>query len=764
MLANRLLILYLTILFSVFALNMTLLANYTVSGTLKYEDLTQDKVKGFLRTTHNRPIRYADILVLDGSDVISQGATDENGMFSINITASSEQNVRVLVVTSTENTEQFILSVVDYVDGIRTGNPYAFELFRDVTHSASEDITIGVKVAEYHNGGDEFNIFDVGIDALSYLANEMEEPTPLPELIVEFTFKENGTKFAFWNGVSVSLDGAYGYDDTIQLHEMGHWMQASFGVFSDNTGGSHYIGDSQQDPRLSFGEAWPTFMGSNIRVHYHLETGNVDAYNHPSVYMNSNGSIDGGQGFAYDLENTHEWMKGSGAASEVAVQAAMWDLTDGPDTPDFEPGTDDDQEYGFFLNRDVLETWELVTNNLAQPPFNGFLTYEDWHDEWIANIADPQADDLNGMQNYEHQIQYMDDLNEPNNSMEEAVDVTNTPFLTHCTTWPAGDEDWFWFYAYDSVKYKIKTSNIRDGADTFITLKDSAGNIIKIRDNIEELGSPPNAGEAFSTEMEWTASGEGNYYINVIRSTRNDGHGGGDVSKYGNWDFSFYITEVPDSYANMNVEPDSSLSVTVASESTDEYPMTIRNRGTKQELVYSISEVNAESGTPENFTWLEIAPVSGTVPAGEIDELVINFNATGLNLGSYEAGIKVESNDLVTPSWIIPVTMLVTPTTAVEDELQIPGEYALYNNYPNPFNPSTTIKYDLPNASNVTLKIYNIAGEELVTLAHEFQQAGQKSVSWNGKDNFGSKVSSGIYFYRIVAGDFVESKKMILLK
>jgi hypothetical protein len=232
MLSNRLIKLFLTVLFSFFILSGTLLANFTVSGTLKYEDLTQDRERGFLQSTNNRPIRFADILVMDGSTVVSQGATDENGMFSLNVITSSEQNVRVLVVTTTENTEGFLLSVVEYVDGIRTGNPYAFEIFRDLTHAADADIDIGVKVAEYHNGGDEFNIFDVGIDALSYLVNEMGEPTPLPELIVEFTFKENGTKFAFWNGVSVSLDGAYGYDDTIQLHEMGHWMQASFGVFS----------------------------------------------------------------------------------------------------------------------------------------------------------------------------------------------------------------------------------------------------------------------------------------------------------------------------------------------------------------------------------------------------------------------------------------------------------------------------------------------------------------------------------------------------
>ena len=89
----------------------------------------------------------------------------------------------------------------------------------------------------------------------------------------------------------------------------------------------------------------------------------------------------------------------------------------------------------------------------------------------------------------------------------------------------------------------------------------------------------------------------------------------------------------------------------------------------------------------------------------------------------------------------------------------LPKTYKLYNNYPNPFNPSTTIKYDLPKESQVQLKIYDIVGREVATLVNGKQKAGNYSVNFNA-----SKLASGVYIYRIIAGNFVRSHKMILLK
>lgn len=97
--------------------------------------------------------------------------------------------------------------------------------------------------------------------------------------------------------------------------------------------------------------------------------------------------------------------------------------------------------------------------------------------------------------------------------------------------------------------------------------------------------------------------------------------------------------------------------------------------------------------------------------------------------------------------------------TGLTNNSEIPTEYNLYNNYPNPFNPSTSIRFDIPVAGFVSLKVYDITGREVSTLVNEVLQPSRYNIDWNG-----SRFSSGVYFYRIQAGDFVKVQKMILTK
>ena len=100
------------------------------------------------------------------------------------------------------------------------------------------------------------------------------------------------------------------------------------------------------------------------------------------------------------------------------------------------------------------------------------------------------------------------------------------------------------------------------------------------------------------------------------------------------------------------------------------------------------------------------------------------------------------------------------PATGVDNEdFDIPQTFSLLQNYPNPFNPSTNISYNIPNGSLVTLKVYDILGKEIVTLVNESKQAGSYNVQFDANN-----LSSGVYFYSIQAGDFFESRKMILMK
>ena len=94
----------------------------------------------------------------------------------------------------------------------------------------------------------------------------------------------------------------------------------------------------------------------------------------------------------------------------------------------------------------------------------------------------------------------------------------------------------------------------------------------------------------------------------------------------------------------------------------------------------------------------------------------------------------------------------------------IPSEYSISQNYPNPFNPITTLQYDLPEESFVNVAIYDMLGNMVNTLVNANQSSGYKSVQWNATNNQGEPVSAGVYLYKIQAGDFVDTKKMILLK
>jgi hypothetical protein len=93
-----------------------------------------------------------------------------------------------------------------------------------------------------------------------------------------------------------------------------------------------------------------------------------------------------------------------------------------------------------------------------------------------------------------------------------------------------------------------------------------------------------------------------------------------------------------------------------------------------------------------------------------------------------------------------------------------PSNYSLNQNYPNPFNPETVIEYTLPRQSNVKLIIYNSLGQEVKTLVNNVQSAGINTMKWNGTNQSGQKVTSGIYFYRLTTEGFTAIKKMIMLK
>ena len=107
---------------------------------------------------------------------------------------------------------------------------------------------------------------------------------------------------------------------------------------------------------------------------------------------------------------------------------------------------------------------------------------------------------------------------------------------------------------------------------------------------------------------------------------------------------------------------------------------------------------------------------------------------------------------------------IVVQVISAEPEPFTPEEFVLHQNYPNPFNPVTTLRYDLPENSLVNVTIYDMLGRQVKTQINQTQDAGYRSVIWDATNNFGKPVSAGIYLYQIQAGEYMQTKKMVLLK
>lgn len=131
--------------------------------------------------------------------------------------------------------------------------------------------------------------------------------------------------------------------------------------------------------------------------------------------------------------------------------------------------------------------------------------------------------------------------------------------------------------------------------------------------------------------------------------------------------------------------------------------------------------------------------------------------------GSFRDTLYVYHNDTT----IVSPQLIIISGTVVTD---IPGEptkalgYNLDQNFPNPFNPVTTIKFSIPNGGLVNLSVFNLLGQEVRTLISKFLAPGEHIASWNGKDNYGRPLSSGLYIYRLIAGSFNVSRQMMLIK
>ena len=154
-----------------------------------------------------------------------------------------------------------------------------------------------------------------------------------------------------------------------------------------------------------------------------------------------------------------------------------------------------------------------------------------------------------------------------------------------------------------------------------------------------------------------------------------------------------------------------------------------------------------------------------SISAVEDDPVGIR-NEHDLGSTTYWFGFHLWFMDIGEARQLIDRILADTPLDADDDEASgiLPEEFSLHQNYPNPFNPETRITFNLPVRSEVTIEVYNILGQRVATIFDEMCGAGTHTAIWDGTDHSGSRVATGIYFYRLEAGEFSETRKMLLLK
>lgn len=133
----------------------------------------------------------------------------------------------------------------------------------------------------------------------------------------------------------------------------------------------------------------------------------------------------------------------------------------------------------------------------------------------------------------------------------------------------------------------------------------------------------------------------------------------------------------------------------------------------------------------------------------------------------FNENYDITANELES-EFAIKITTDIPTITFIDEGFKgnnlIPSDYSLEQNYPNPFNPQTRIRYSLPEAGFIAVRVYSVDGEMIKELVNTNKRAGNYEVVWDGTNNYGMKVSSGIYFYQLVTDKFIQTKKLVLLK
>ncbi len=720
-------------------------ADWTASGTFEYQDREMFR-NGFTGNEPYRPIRWADVEVLDdnSSAILAAGYTDSLGNFSIEVADNQTRNVVVRVLTDTQYCP-FSNRIVQVHNNTWGGSPYAVESPATSDHNPNVDVDFGTVQAPYGDQsnapGKPFNIFDVQLDEMEWVYERVGgNPGTYP--IFRGRWADGvAPNQAYYDGTGITMGSESAYDDCDIGHEGGHFINHHWSR-DDNPGGTHYLGDNNQDPRLSWAEGIPTYYHCSTREYLGLDPA-------PHLYVRTTGAPGPGNlQFNYDVETPNPgWF---GPANEVIITSILWEVSDGTDTPDDSPGVDDDD-----LNLAYDENWEVFEEyfplSVAAP-----RTVEDFWDGWFDPSIDNGYDDEMMDIFTQFQIEYYEDDLEPDNGTGTATPLHFGGDPVHHTSYPDEDEDWHLLETVENASFSLNTLNRFPASSPIIYVYEEDG-VTEVANNFSNITLPIN----------FEDDGSGPYYAKTIQKIGYFGF----YTEYGHFDLNFRMTSAPPESARISVSPSTFILSANVGETVTDTAYVINIGGGP--LQYTFSD-RARFGEPGDLPWLVEQPGTGTVAAGDSAIVEVIIETADLTPDSaYDALLQVESNDMMNPTKDI-ILRLTTGPVGIGDGYEntpssgLPRAFAMEQNYPNPFNPSTSIRYDVPvgheGGVTVELEVFNIRGQRVTTLVDGVKAPGSYVVHWDGRDDSGRRAGSGIYIYRIKAGDFSATKKMVILK
>ena len=176
-------------------------------------------------------------------------------------------------------------------------------------------------------------------------------------------------------------------------------------------------------------------------------------------------------------------------------------------------------------------------------------------------------------------------------------------------------------------------------------------------------------------------------------------------------------------------------------------------------LAYSVNRARTEgNGVEGSLVHLTYTLADGASLPDNISFYFTVVNIPGTSLNPELLNVVCSYPDADNP------VVVNTAVASADEGSLLPSEYALFQNYPNPFNPSTQISFDVPNSEFVTLRVYNLLGQDVKTLINQSMTPGRYTVEWNGNDMLNNDVASGVYFYELRGESFISRKKMLLIR